>query len=132
MIHGANPIDRLLPRHDTETGLELTWNVRMARKGLFTKEEEFSHATIQDLSLEGALVEVPDSQVHELGTTIAVRFQGTKGRAVVCHSRKGNTGYFLYGIKFLPGREFNAAVGTAVGEMRGRPAELDLAWNQAN
>lgn len=132
MTNGANPIDRLLPRHEAAPALELSWNLRMARKRLLGKEEAYSHAMIQDLSLEGALVEVPASQVHELGTRVHLRFRGAEGHAVICHRREGREGYFLYGIRFLPDPAFGSAIISAVGEVRGKRAELDLAWNRPN
>ncbi len=132
MNYGARHIDRLLPRHEATSGLELSWNVRMARKGFRHKEETSHHALIQDLSLEGALVEVPDSQTHEVGTRVDVRFRGIDGHAEICHRRDGGEGYTLYGVKFLPELGFGSVINAAVGEMRGHSAELDVAWNRPN
>ena len=130
----ANNIDRLLPRHESVTSLDLSWNVRVERSGRFkTHSEELSDAaTIRDISLEGALIEVGSKHKHAVGERVAVRFRGLDGRAVVKHCRPGDDGTLLYGVRFLPDPIFNNAVNSAVGELRGHSAELNMAWHRPN
>lgn len=130
----AKHIDRLLPRHESATSLDLSWNVRVARSGRFKKhrEEMFDPAVIRDISLEGALVEIADVHEHEVGERVAVRFQGLDGTAQIRHRRPGRDGSLLYGVRFLPDPEFNDAVDTAVGELRGHAGDLVRAWQRAN
>ena len=130
----AKHIDRLLPRHDAATQLDLSWNVRVERTGpLKRHREEISAASwIRDISLEGALVEVADSSVHEIGDRVAVRFRGIDGHAVIRHCRPGDDGMLLYGVRFLPDLELKAALDAAVGDLRGHSAELSMAWKRQN
>ncbi|MEM7140000.1 MAG: PilZ domain-containing protein [Actinomycetota bacterium] len=131
MNFGAKHIDRLLPRHRAEGDVTLEWNVRMARTGLFKKEERSATAVIRDLSLEGALVEVHDGAAHEPGDEVIVRFDGLEGTATVRHAQAdGDT--VLYGVRFTPETEFNAAIDLAVGALRGHSAELSAAWHRQN
>jgi PilZ domain len=131
MRSGAQHLDRLLPRHPGGTGLDFAWNVHEARAGLFKKEETFSRAVIRDLSLDGALVEVPAGEEHEIGDRVDVRFEGMDGHAEIRHRNDGPDGSHIYGVRFIPEDGFGAAVNKAVGELRGRSAELKNAWNRA-
>lgn len=131
----ANHIDRLLPRHESADSIDLSWNVRVPRTGLFrtrTGEEISDRATIRDISLEGALIELADSHEHEVGEHIPVRFRGLDGEAVIRHCRPGESDTLLYGVRFLPNPVFNDAVSSAVGELRGHSAELSRAWQRRN
>jgi hypothetical protein len=133
MALGANnKLDRLLPRHDSEKGTDLLWNVRMERVGLLKKEETFSLAKILDLSLEGALVEAPDTHEHEIGSRVDVRFRETAGFAHIRHRRSGNPGFVSYGVKFAGPPDFVTAINAAVGEVRGDSAALEQAWEKQN
>ncbi len=124
-------LDRLLPRHESTAGLDLVWNVHETRTGLFKKEETYSRAVILDLSLEGARVEAPAGQKHEVGDRVDVRFQGMEGHAEIRHHHVGPDGSHIYGVRFIPEEGFGAAINQAVGELRGRSAELRTAWNRA-
>lgn len=129
---GDNHLDRLLIRHETPTDLALSWNVRVKRQGLLHKEELHDHAVIRDLSLEGALVEVHERQVHEVGQHVAVRFEGLDGEAVIRHCRPGDGDSLLYGVRFLPDPTFTEQLGAAVSELRGHSSELKTAWTRQN
>jgi hypothetical protein len=133
MARGANnKLDRLLPRHDSETGVDLAWNVRVTRTKLLKKEETFSRAKILDLSLEGALVEAPDTQKHEVGSRVDVRFREIDGFAHIRHRRPGNPGFVSYGVKFAGPPDFVTAINAVVGEVRGNSAALEQAWEKQN
>jgi len=132
MGSGTNQIDRLLPRHEAATALQLTWDVREERQGLFKREETSTPALIHDISLEGALIEVESEKLHELGDTVNVRFRGFDGRAVVRHCHPGDNGTVVFGVKFLRDETFKDAIDIAVGELRGHSAELTMAWQRQN
>jgi PilZ domain-containing protein len=132
MIPGEKRLDRLLRRHPAEVGLEFVWNPHLEKVGLFKKEETSSIGFIRNLSLEGALVEVPVDQDHEPGDTVLIRFRDTDGRAEIRHRSAGPDGHFLYGVKFVRQPEFNAAIEKAVGELRGNAEKLDIAWKRQN
>jgi len=128
----AKHIDRLLPRHESADNADLSWHVHTERQGLFKKEEVSTPATIQDISLEGALVEVQSTTTHEIGDKIAVRFRGLDGHAVIKHCRPGDDGTVLFGVNFQSDPTFKDAVNLAVGELRGHSAELTMAWHTQN
>ena len=132
MPTGAKHIDRLLPRHTTEGGVELNWNVHLARVGLLKKEEQFRRGVVRDLSLEGALVKVYDADDHEVGDEVPVRFRGLDGTATIRHIQRSDDGEVHFGVHFRPAPEFRAAIDLAVGELRGHGAELSVAWNRQN
>lgn len=127
-------VDRLLPRHQPESPLRLDWNVRMVRRRLVKKEEDFAPGEIVDVSLDGALVEVVADQRFEVGDRVSVRFRGVPGHAEVRHRGvpEHAEGKTLYGIRFLQDHEFRQAITEAVSYVRGRQAELDEAWSRVN
>lgn len=137
----AKHIDRLLPRHKAANRhdsswneRDLSWNVRVERTGPLKRhrEEVSAAAWICDISLEGALVEVADSSVHEVGDRVAVRFRGLEGRAVIRHCRPGHDGMLLYGVRFLPDSAFKYALDAAVGDLRGHSTELSTVLRRQN
>lgn len=130
----AKHIDRLLPRHESVVNLDLSWHVRTARGGLFKqqREELSTAASIRDISLEGALVEVIDTSAHEVGDRVAVRFRGIDGEAVIRHCRPSVEGKLLYGVQFVRNLPFKDAIDAAVGELRGHSLELSEAWRRQN
>ena len=131
---GGNQLDRLLPRHDAANSLELSWDVRVERSGRFKRhrEEMSDRATIRDISLEGALIEVADTHVHEIGDRIAVRFRGLDGTAVIRHCRPSDDDMLLYGVRFLPNTAFTDAVDAAVGELRGHSSRAEHGLERRN
>ena len=125
-------IDRLLPRHESGDRLPLSWNVRLERKSLLKKEEVSTPAVIRDLSLEGALIEVPTTDVIASGTGVDIRFRDLDGVVEVKHSRVSKDGYMFYGVRFIPEPMFRNAIEVEVGELRGHSAELAAAWQRQN
>lgn len=87
-------------------------------------------AAIHDISMEGALVEV--AATHDAGERVPVRFRGVDGVAEVKHRRHGSGDGLLYGVRFLPDPAFNAALVEVVGQLRGRRAELEAAWERSS
>lgn len=131
MPTSARFLDRLLPRHEAGH-LELFWDVREERVGLFKKAERYDEASISDLSLEGARVAVARDTTHEVGDHVTVRFRGLDGTAKVRHIHRTDDGVTQYGVQFLPEPEFRHAIELAVGELRGDNAELRAAWERAD
>ncbi|MEZ5167271.1 MAG: PilZ domain-containing protein [Acidimicrobiales bacterium] len=115
MTPGATPVDRLLPRHDTSSGFELAWNIHEERTGFRKSQEVSARGVIRDLSLEGALVEVPESQHHEPGDRVVVRFRGHEARAQIRHRIPGSRGHVMYGVRFIGDHDFNQALIGVVG-----------------
>lgn len=129
----AKHIDRLLPRHESPTTLDLSWNIRSERAGWFKKSDVISDpATILDISLEGALIAVSNQKEVEVGEHVKLRFRGLDGEAVVRHCRKGDDETRLYGVSFTRDPEFKDAIDRAVGEIRGHASELKQAWQRQN
>lgn len=134
MALGGHHIDRLLPRHDAALDLEITWDVRTERGGLFrTHRDEISdRGVVRDLSLEGARVEVHTDRTHAVGDRVAVRFRGHDGEAEIKHCVSGPDDTTVFGVRFRGSHDFVDAVGSAVGELRGHSAELAMAWRRRN
>jgi PilZ domain len=132
MNPGEKRLDRLLRRHPVETGLELIWNPHPEKAGLFKKEEVSSVAIVKNLSLEGALVEVPDDQDHKLREHVTVRLRDIEGQVEIRHCSDGPEGRVLYGVRFLSGDDFKALIERVVGELRGHATELETAWKRRN
>ncbi|MFT5203090.1 MAG: hypothetical protein ACI9C1_002487 [Candidatus Aldehydirespiratoraceae bacterium] len=128
----ARHLDRLLPRHELADRRPLSWNVRLERKSFLKKEEVSTPAVIRDLSLEGALVEVPATDEIEPGTRVHVRFLDLNGVVEVRHRRVSEEGYVLYGVRFIPEPALRDAINSEVGTLRGRSAELNAAWLRQN
>jgi len=122
-------IDRLLPRHQLPARAQFRWNV-VAERRFPPRAAQFVMATIIDLSLDGALIEVPASSRHEVGERVALRFGGVDGQATVRHRQAVDPerGTVRYGIQweFLP--ELAGTVEQAVATVRGDDAELRAAW----
>lgn len=122
-------LDRLLPRHQPRDIVQFGWNVVPERR--FPKRaEQVTMATIVDLSLGGALIDVPGPCRHEAGEVVAVRFGGVDGAATVRHCRESDDrpGMTRYGVEWRPGHELAAMIERAVTTIRGREAELRHAW----
>ena len=130
----AKHIDRLLPRHPSAMNLDLSWDVRTDRRGFFKqhREELSTAASIRDISLEGALVEVIHTIVHDIADKVAVRFRGLDGEAVIRHCRPSSEGKVLYGVRFVRNPLFKDAIDAAVGELRGDKSALSTAWQRRN
>lgn len=122
-------LDRLLPRHQPRKLVQFGWNVIPERR--FPKQKEhMTMATIVDISLGGALIDVPAPLLHNVGDTVAIRFGGVDGAALVRHCRESEdrSGTTRYGVEWCPGYELAAMIERAVTTIRGREAELRHAW----
>ena len=127
------PIERLLPRHASRTGVMLDWHIVTTKRGLRRREhEEFGTAKLVDISLEGALVEVDDTFDHQTGDRVRIRFQGISATVEIRNRRPCERECVLYGIRFQGDTAFRDAVNEAVGDLRGRHSELAEAWNRTS
>ena len=121
--------DRLLPRRELTTRVQIAWDVKPPRR-FSRRGEEFVMATIIDLSLDGALLEVPDSSDHEVNDIVSLRFGGVDGRALVRHRRNdaSGAGMIRYGIQWVGLPELRAVVERAVAAIRDENDELRPLW----
>ena len=123
-------LDRLLPRHALDgQPVQIGWAVRRARKP-FRRTDSMEMGTIVNLSLDGALIEVPASCRHRVDDTVALRFGGIDGRAIVRHVQhdEDDDTVVRYGIRWSDAAELRAVVEKAVAAVRGRNADLRRRW----
>ena len=73
-------VPRLLPRHEMPFDLEIEWNVVKSHRFLGKDTETSVAARVLDLSLDGALIEVPMPTDHRPGEQISIRLSGEDGR----------------------------------------------------
>ncbi len=112
-------LKRLLPRHVVPGTAVIDWNLTSARTGWRRAAlEPASRGTLVDVSLEGALVEVPDDQEHEIGDRVLVELAGVRGTTEVRHRRLGYDGYLLYGLRSFGGTDLTRTLARAVDELR--------------
>ena len=125
-------LDRLLPRHPLgDQRVQIGWDVRPPRK-LLRRAERMHMGTIVDLSLDGALIEVPASCRHRVDDIITLRFGGVDGRAIIRHVQHDDEDDEIarYGIRWSEATEIRTVVEKAVAVVRGRNAELRGRWEQ--
>lgn len=90
-------------------------------------------AFVRDMSLTGALLEVPGDDRHDVGDNVRVRLRGVDGTAIVRHRRPAGGDGVLLGVRFLPDPPLDAVLADAVGRLRGRSDhELEVAWQRPN
>jgi len=86
---------------------------------------------VLDISLEGALLELPLTSNHELNAMVAIRFQGEEGFALVRHRRESDGGAtWLYGVSFVSSTTLQSKINVAVGEVRGSTPKLLEDWER--
>jgi hypothetical protein len=129
---GTGQLDRLLPRHPLDIGVAIDWNVREERHGFLRREATSDPGRIADLSLEGALIDVPSGPVCAVGDVIVVRIDGVEGRVQVRHREDADeTGGVRYGVRFLDDHELSELVGQMVGLLRDHEGRIAAAWKHA-
>lgn len=129
-MDSEKPVDRLLPRHSLGAQRpQIGWNVRPARR-LPPRPETVAAGVIVDLSLDGALVEVADTEQHEIDDIVVVRFGGIDGRVVIRHRQDGD-GTVRYGIQWTGSNDMKRVIEQAVGMVRGHNGELRARWEDA-
>lgn len=121
-------IDRLMPRHSlADHRVQIGWDIRSV--GKLRRRETMEMGTIVDLSLDGALIEVPESSQHDTEQVVVLRFGGIDGRAVIRHRQDGD-GIIRYGIQWIEA-ELREVVEKAVAAVRGRNSELRSRWEDS-
>lgn len=123
---------RLLPRHAVPARAVIDWNYLPRRIGRRRERlEPTAQGILVDVSLEGALIEVPSHQVHRVGDRVVVKFAGVRGVVEIRHSRPSDDGYVLYGVRAFGGTDLARTLTRAVDQIRGDRAALREAWDHA-
>lgn len=113
--------NRLLPRYPIGTNLELLWDVSSKRRNIGRRPRPPARARVRDLSLEGALVELPEHPSRQRGERLVVGFGGGLCLVEVVHRDAGREAADLCGIRFLrPDQAFGEAVSQIVALARSR------------
>ncbi len=121
-------LDRLLPRHEMPFDFEIEWDVQLRRSG-FRREMQGVGARIRELSLTGALIEVPMPSCHERGDRVMIRVEGESSHAVIRHSRESTLGNrMLYGVHLEPSPGLTQFINKLMEGMRG-PGVQELRTN---
>ncbi|MFT7610399.1 MAG: signal transduction histidine kinase [Candidatus Aldehydirespiratoraceae bacterium] len=120
-------MDRLLPRHEMAAGLELPWDITEKRTALLKKTEVSGVAVVQNLSLEGALISVPGSRKHDIGSRVTVRIGGQQGQVEICRYAESPPGWLSYGTRFVGDATFRSSVNQIVAIARSRSTSDHLA-----
>ncbi len=133
MNAGPSGLDRLLPRHEIPPTVEVEWDVRERRRGIRKTTEACVIGRLRDLSLEGALIEVPSPSEFEPDDSVKIRIRGEEGRAVIRHVRPGSNGdRVLYGVRFEMTPGLLEVVNQEVELRRGvSPGDLKTAWERS-
>ncbi len=133
MTSGHDGIDRLLPRHELPFDLEIEWDVTQAR-GLFGKSSENAvEARLRDISLDGALIEVPMPSHNELGDRVSIRFRGEAGTVKIRHRRPTTTeNRMLYGVQINMTPGLREVIIDVVDQIQGTDRQLQEQWERAH
>ncbi len=103
-------------------------------RGLFGRSSEsVVEARLRDVSLDGALIEVPMPSHHEVGERVAVRFHGESGTVKIRHRRLTATeNRVLYGtqIDMTPG--LREAIIDVVGQIQDADKQLQERWERSH
>lgn len=129
---GTGQLDRLLPRHSLDIGVAIDWNVREERQGLVRRVATSDSARIVDLSLEGALIDVPSGRECAVGDVVVLRIDGVEGRVHIRHREDADeAGGIRYGVRFVGDHELRELVGEMVGLLRDHEGRIAAAWKHA-
>ena len=132
MTNDSDGLDRLLPRHELPYDLEIRWNIVQRRRFLRRRVEESASGHIRDLSLDGALIEVPLPSDVEIGSSVVIEFRSERG-VVVVRDRRTTAGgnAVLYGVQIATNHRLQKTISDVVGQIQGRCEHLQQAWERA-
>lgn len=127
----SGDLGRLLPRHNAPAALMIEWDIRATRRLLNKGTEVSVPATVLDISLDGALIEVADDIDRKVGSKVQIRILGIDGTATVRHRRQPPSGDCIhYGIRLYGGPAFVRTITEIVSALRKNDSELRKDWER--
>jgi len=113
--------------------LEIEWNVVQTRRFMGKEVETSIAARVLDLSLDGALIEVPMPTDHRPGEQIAIRFRGENGSVRIRYSRPATTeSRMLYGVQLEMTEGLREVIVDAVSDIQGKSSLLQQRWESSH
>ncbi len=131
MGHDRSGLDRLLPRHPINVDVPIAWDIRRVRRLVGRSREVSDAARLLNLSLEGALIEVPLPSGRAPGDRVAIAMgNDRRGWVEIRHARVAKSGdRMLYGVRFVDSTALTGTVIHLVATARGTNKELLELWN---
>ncbi len=116
-----------------DVDVPIQWDVRTVHRMIGKDYEESVDARIIDISMEGALVEVPMPTDKVAGDRVVIEFDtDQRGVVEIRHSRVALSGdRMLFGVRFTFSGSTVPAVCELVDGASGRSPELLHVWNSA-
>ncbi len=112
------------------TDLEIEWDVRKKRRFRGVAKSGIT-GIVRELSLDGALIELPIHCQHRVGEQLTVQYGDGLGQAQICHRRQTEDGNgILYGIQLVPDAMMREWLSVTVREVSGRPPRLQDTWER--
>ncbi len=133
MDRDRSGLDRLLKRHPLGVDVPIRWDVHTVHRLIGKDHEEFVGARIIDISMEGALIEVPMPTDKVVGDRVLIEFDtDQRGVVGIRHSRVALSGdRMLFGVRFeFTGSAFPALC-ELVDRVSGRSPQMLHIWNTA-
>jgi len=132
MSRDSTGLDRLLPRHPINLDVPVVWDIRKVRRLIGRARETSEHAQLLNLSLEGALIEVPLPTDRLPGDRLVIAIDDRRGEVEICHARVAKSGNrMLFGVTFVNAPALTGTINGLVATARGNDAQLLAAWNRA-
>jgi len=102
MGHDHSGLGRLLPRHPVNLDAPIRWDIRQTRRLIGRSREVSESGRLLNLSLEGALIEVPLPNSRTSGDRVVIAMgDNRRGMVEIKHSRLAKSGdRMLFGVVF--------------------------------
>jgi len=109
--------------------LEIEWNVVQTRRFLGKGDKSGIDARVLDLSLDGALIEVPMPTDHQRGERVSIRLLGEDGCVRIRHRRLTATENRMhYGVQLEMTEGLRRVIIDVVTDIQGRTPLMQQRW----
>lgn len=126
------PNERRIGERKPVIGLHCRWDLDgVGQKKRLLRRPAVQTAEISELSVSGATVVAPSSDLLVPGTAVAIEIEGARGGVAVRNVRPSSqAGMSCYGVEFL---QLGAAVRAKINEFvaADRPDHLEAVWHKA-
>lgn len=133
MSQDHSGLGRLLPRHPVNLDAPIRWDLHQVRRLIGRSRETSKPGRLLNLSLEGALIEVPLPTERHPGDRLVISMgDDRRGAVEIRHSRLAKSGdRMLYGVTFVEASALTGIISELVATARGDRAKLANAWENA-
>lgn len=126
------PSERRIGERKAVIGLHCRWDLDgVGQKKRFLRRPAEQTAEITELSVSGATIVAPSSDLLVPGTAVAIEIEGAKGGVAIRNLRpSSHEGMTCYGVEFL---QLGSAVRARINEFvaADRPDHLEAVWHKA-